>query len=65
MFTMLAQQSTIAGDNPSMEATPSSGREERKTGMPERAEKSVLYERDDLVSTVMSSLGELSRSASD
>ena len=62
MFTMLAQLSSIVGDSPSREETPS-GRGERKAGLPERAEKSGLRGQDDLVSTDMSSVGELSRSA--
>ena len=60
---MLTQQSPIAGDRPSREETPPSGRGERKAGLPERAEKSVLCGREDLVSTVISNVGELSRSA--
>ena len=39
MFTMLAQLSPIAGDRPSREATPPSGRGERKAGLPERKDK--------------------------
>ena len=63
VFTMLAQLTPIAGDSPSREATPPPGRGERKAGLLERAEKSVLCERDDLVSKVIPSVGELSRSA--
>ena len=39
MFTMLAQLLPIAGDRPSREATPPSGRGERKAGLPERKDK--------------------------
>ena len=39
MFTMLAQLSPIVGDRPSREATPPSGRGERKAGLPERKDK--------------------------
>ena len=63
VFTMLAQLTPIVGDSPSREAMPPSGRGERKVGLPERAEKSVLCERNDLVSKVIFSVGELSRSA--
>ena len=52
-----------SGDRPSSEATPPSGRGEWKAGLPERAEKSVLCGREDLVSTVKSSVGDLSPSA--
>ena len=60
---MLAQLSPIAGDRLSREVTPPSGRGERKAGLLERAEKSVLCRREDLVLTVISSVSELSRSA--
>ena len=63
VFTMLIQLSPIAGDDrPSREETPS-GRGERKAGLPESAEKSVLCGQDDLVSPAISSICELSRSA--
>ena len=47
VFIMLAQPSPIAGDRPSSEATPPSGRRERKAGLPERVEKSMLCGRED------------------
>ena len=57
VFTMLAQLTPIA-----REATPSE-RGERKAGLLERAEKSGLCERDDLVLKVIFNVRELLRSA--
>ena len=59
---MHAQLSLMEGYSPSKEA-PSSGRGERKAGLTERPEKSVLCEREDLGPTKISYVGELPRSA--
>jgi hypothetical protein len=59
---MLAQQSPMAGEGPSRERPPS-GWGEWKAGLSERPEKSVLCGRQDLGSTKMPCVGELSGSA--